>query len=180
MIHIAENEPTNRRLGLLAGAAMLAALIALPQPALAAEHEKPETTYTRVQLWQVERARWGDFVDMFEKYDVPILEKLMADGAISEWGVDSEVLHHPKGYTHSTWYSADSMGALAKAGEAYIAAWEEMDEESMKALDGDFASMVTKHRDFIIDTGRPPRSRIRGMDLRDTAHPFTGRRDRRR
>jgi hypothetical protein len=148
-------EKTNtwgRRLALLATIAVLGALIALPQPGLAADEEKPKTTYTRVQLWQVERARWGDFTDMFEKYDVPILEKLMADGAISEWGIDAEVLHHPKGYTHSTWYSAGSMGGLAKAGEAYMAAWEAMDKESMKTLDADFASMIVKHRDYIMDT----------------------------
>jgi hypothetical protein len=132
--------------------ALLAALIALPQIALAADDEEPTTTYTRVELWQVDRARWGDFVDNFKKYDAPILGKLMADGAISEWGIDAEVLHHPEGYTHSVWYSADSFGALAKAGDAYTAAWEAMDEKSMKALDADFASMILKHRDYAIDT----------------------------
>jgi hypothetical protein len=44
------------------------------------------------------------------------------------------------------------MGALAKAGEAYMAAWEAMGVESMKSLDAEFASMITKHRDFIVDT----------------------------
>jgi hypothetical protein len=136
----------------IATIAVLAALIALPQLALAADEEEPVTTYTRIQLWQVERARWGDFVEMFKKYDVPILEKMLADGVISEWGIDTEVLHHPKGYTHSTWYSAESFGGLAKAGEAYIAAWEAMDKESMKTLDTEFASMIVKHRDYSIDT----------------------------
>jgi hypothetical protein len=139
-------------------------LIGIAQPVLAAEEEEPKTTYTRVQLWQVERARWGDFVEMFEQYDEPILEKLMADGVINEWGIDAAALHHPDGYTHSTWYAADSMGALAKAGEAYMAAWEAMDKESMKALDADFASMITKHRDYVIETD----------DLRSAAGTFEG------
>jgi hypothetical protein len=142
----------SRRIVFLAATAMLGALVALPQPVLAAEEEEEKTTYTRVQLWEVERARWDDFVDMFEQNDVPILEKLKADGAISEWGIDAAVLHHPKGYTHSTWYSAGSLGALTKAGEAYIAAWEAKDKDSMKALDADFASMIVKHRDYLIDT----------------------------
>jgi len=147
-----EKNNWNRRLALLATIAVLGTLIALPQLSLAADEEELKTTYTRVEMWQVERARWGDFVDMFKKYDVPILEKLKSDGAISEWGIDAEHLHHPKGYTHSTWYSADSMGALVKAGEAYIAAWEAMGEESSKALDAEFASLIVKHRDYITDT----------------------------
>jgi hypothetical protein len=141
-----------RRLAVIALVAVLGALVVMPQPVLAADDEKPKTTYTRVELWQVERARWGDYVEMFETYDQPILEQLMADGAITEWGIDAEVLHQPGGYTHSVWYSADSMGALAKAGEAYIAAWEAMDKESTKALDADFASMITKHRDYVVET----------------------------
>jgi hypothetical protein len=154
----------NLRLALLTTIAVLGALIAPPPAAMAADEEEPKTTYTRAQLWEVERARWGDFVDMFKKHDVPILEKMMADGAISEWGIDAAVLHHPKGYTHVTWYSADSMGALAKAGETYTAAWEAMDEESMKTLDANFASMIVKHRDVILDTD----------DMRSAAGTYEG------
>jgi len=140
------------RLAMVALVAVLGALVVMPQTLLAAEDEEPKTTYTRVELWQVERARWGDFVEMFKKYDQPILEKLMADGAIGEWGIDAAALHNPEGYTHSVWYSADSMGALAKAGEAYIAAWEAMDKEKTKGLDADFASMIIKHRDYVVET----------------------------
>ena len=56
------------------------------------------------------------------------------------------------------------MGALAKAGEAYMAAWEAMDKESTKALDADFASMITKHRDIVADARR-----VRGALRRGSA-----------
>jgi hypothetical protein len=153
-----------RRLSMAALVVVLGGLATTPRSVLAADDEKPKTTYTRVEMWQVERARWSDFVEMFEKYDAPILERLMAEGAISEWGIDAAALHHPEGYTHSTWYSADSMGALAKAGEAYIAAWEAMGKESMKELDTEFASMITKHRDYVIETD----------DMRSVAGTFDG------
>ncbi len=38
--------------------------------------------YTRVALWQVERARWSDFVEWFEQYDQPVMEQLFEAGTI--------------------------------------------------------------------------------------------------
>ena len=118
----------------LAAAVLMTVLVALPQVAAAAD-EKPKVTYTRVALWDVERAHWGGFVTMFESHEKAILEKLMADGLISEWGIDAEGLHHPEGYTHSTWYSAGSLGALARASDAFDAAWKAMGADKLKAID---------------------------------------------
>lgn len=151
------------RISSLAAIVMLATLISIPQVARAADDDSKDT-YTRVELWQVERASWDKFVEMFEQNDQPILEKLMADGAITEWGIDSQMLHSPEGYTHSIWYSADSMGALAKAGEAYDAAWKAMDKKSTANLDTEFASMITKHRDYMLKT----------ENLRSVAGTFDG------
>jgi len=114
----------------------------------AEDHEEDTSSYTRVALWQVSRDNWAGFVELFEKHDKPILEKLFADGLITEWGIDANVIHKPDGYTHSTWYSASSMSALAKAGEAYMAAWDEAGDESDKA----FNAMIDKHRDYILET----------------------------
>jgi hypothetical protein len=139
------------RAGSLALIVVLATLVAMPRIAGAADDET-KTTYTRIELWQVERSMWDEFVELFEANDQKILQKMMADGAITEWGIDSMLIHTPDGYTHSVWYSAESMGALVKAGEAYDAAWKAMSKESMNALDDDFAAMITKHRDYVIDT----------------------------
>ncbi len=139
------------RAGSIALIVALATLIAMPRVAQAADDEDT-TTYTRVELWQVERTNWDEFAEMFKANDQPILEKLMTQGAITEWGFDSQVLHSPEGYTHSVWYSAESLGALTKAGEAYDAAWKSMDKDLKGSLDDDFASMITKHRDYVIKT----------------------------
>ena len=114
-----------------------------------AEHA---TVYTRVELWQVERSQWDAFVTMFEQYDQKIFERLFADGMIVEWGVDSEWLHQPDGYTHSVWYSAMSVGDLAKAGDAWQKAWKEMAGDRLAELDAQFAGMVTKHRDLLLSS----------------------------
>lgn len=139
------------RVGWLGALVVLVSVAAIPGTARAADDDT-KTTYTRIELWQVERASWDSFVEMYEKYDQPIMEKLMADGAIIEWGIDAMALHSPEGYTHSTWYSAESLGALVKAGDAYDSAWKAMGKESSSNLEAEFAAMITKHRDYVTDT----------------------------
>jgi hypothetical protein len=114
---------------------------------LAAQDE--ERIYTRVALWQVDRARWSDFVEGFELYEQPVLEQLFEDGTIVEWGLDASSLHRPDGYTHSTWFSATSLAGLERVLDAYDAAMEAHGDEGTRAL-ADFASMITKHRDYIL------------------------------
>jgi len=140
---------TCRCAALVAAAVTITVLSVAPLWADSHEEEKPVTTYTRVALWEVDRDHWGDFVDLFEKHDQPILEKLFADGVITEWGIDANGLHKPDGYTHSTWYSAPSMSALAKAGEAYMAAFDEIDDPDADAA---FNAMIGRHRDVILET----------------------------
>ena len=114
---------------------------------LAAQDE--ERTYTRVALWQVDRARWSDFVEWFERYDQPVMEQLFEDGTIIEWGLDASSLHRAEGYTHSTWFSATSLAGLERVLDAFDAAMEAHGDEGTRAL-ADFASMITKHRDYLL------------------------------
>ena len=103
---------------LTATAVMIGALVLLTAaPAVA--QDDPAPVYTRVALWQVDRAQWGDFVEDFEMHDQPVLEKLFNEGVIIEWGLDAMSLHHPEGYTHGTWWSATSMANLEKVLAAY-------------------------------------------------------------
>jgi hypothetical protein len=129
--------------------AVVVIAVALAVPAAADDEEKHEPVYTRVALWQVDRGHWGAFVEMFETYDKPILEKMFANGQIVEWGMDSESLHEPDGWTHATYLSATSVGALEKAMAAYDEAWTEMAGERLEELDTKFADMITKHRDYL-------------------------------
>jgi len=137
-----------RRMVIVAAVAAILLPLAAVNGAWAQEEEEPASTYTRVEMWEVDRDNWSEFVSSFEKHDQPIMEKLFADGVITEWGIDSAMLHRPDDYTHSTWYSASSMSALAKAGVAYEEAWKEYGDEADKA----FNAMVGRHRDFVLET----------------------------
>ncbi len=105
--------------------------------------------YTRVALWQVERARWSDFVEWFEQYDQPVMEQLFEAGTIVEWGLDAFSVHRPDGYTHGTWFSATSLADLERVLDAFDEAMEASGDEGSRAL-ADFASMITKHRDYLL------------------------------
>ena len=97
----------------------------------------------------MERARWSDFVEWFEQYDQPVMEQLFEDGTIVEWGLDASSLHRPDGYTHSTWFSATSFADLERVLDAFDEAMEASGDAGSRAL-VDFASMITKHRDYLL------------------------------
>lgn len=105
-----------------------------------------DRTYSRVALWQVERARWSDYVDSYEQYTQPIMEQLFEAGTIVEWGLDATSIHRPDGYTHASWFSATSIADLERALDALI----EAGQASGADAQADFASMITKHRDYLL------------------------------
>lgn len=131
---------------------MIGALLLLTATPVGAQDD-PAPVYTRVALWQVDRAQWGDFVEDFEMHDQPVLEKLFNEGAIIEWGLDAMSLHHPEGYTHGTWWSATSMADLEKVLTAFDEAAEKRGKEAQKKIDTHFAGMITKHRDYMLRSG---------------------------
>jgi hypothetical protein len=67
--------------------------------------QAPDRTivYSRIANWQIARPNWDAYAADLQKNTVPILEKLLVDGVITEYGVASAAVHTPDGYTHSTW-----------------------------------------------------------------------------
>ena len=106
--------------------------------------------YVRVELWDVKREMWPAFVKDYEKYELPVYQKLLADGVINEYGFDASWLHNPEGYTHSAWYSATNMAAFDKVREAFQAAEKARGEAEQAKIDAAFAAMLNKHRDYAI------------------------------
>ena len=108
-----------------------------------------ETLYTRGGFWEVPRTKWKAFGEFFEKFEKPVLDRMLSEGVIEEYGIDAFSLHHPDGYTHSTWFSATSMAGLEKVLDAFEEA-AEAQSTSGDNVNDEFAGMVTKHRDSIL------------------------------
>ncbi len=121
-------------------------LLLLTLPVLAQESGP---VYVRIEAWDVKRAQWSAFIKMYEKYDKPVYEKLFADDVITEYGIETAMLHNPERYTHGTWHAATSMEALGKVREAFEAAYKALGEAEMARVDTEFANMLVKHRDIL-------------------------------
>jgi len=59
------------------------------------------------------------FMALIKKYDEPLFEKLMAEGAVLAWGVDTPLLHSPGAPTHSIWWSCAEMSGHDKVFAAF-------------------------------------------------------------
>jgi hypothetical protein len=104
--------------------------------------------YTRVAQWQIARPHWSAYEKDLKKNTVPVMEKLLADGVIVEFGADRQSVHTPDGYTHSTWFSAKSLANLEKALDTLVESESKLTPEERRRGDTDFAG--TRHADLIL------------------------------
>ena len=129
-----------------------ALLVALGATALVSsvDAQAPDgiTVYTRIANWQIARPNWDAYTEDLKKNTLPVLEKLLADGGITEYGLVSATIHTPDGYTHSTWYSSRTIAGLEKALAAILAADKKLPAAERRRGDTDFAG--TKHADLLV------------------------------
>lgn len=85
----------------------------VPAPALSQQSEQP--IYTFVANWAVPRAQWTEFASSWLKNSEPVLDRMLAEGTIVEWGASEDVVHNHDGYTHSVWWAATSLAATQHA-----------------------------------------------------------------
>ena len=104
--------------------------------------------YTRVAQWQIARTNWPAYEKDLKKTTVPVMEKLLADGVIIEFGADRNTVHSPDGFTHSTWFTAKSLAGLEKALDALVESESKLTPEARRKQDTDFVG--TKHADLIL------------------------------
>src|SRR5947207_10472462 len=96
----------------IVGALAVAALIGAA-PARAQE----QTHYTYVSFWAVPRAQWNDF-EKAQAQTYSVLERLVTDGTLVEWGSGAALVHAEDGYTHSDWFVSTSQAGITKTLES--------------------------------------------------------------
>jgi hypothetical protein len=118
------------------------ALLTLPLLAapLAAQ-DKDQTIYTYVALWRVPRAKTAAYQSFFEKTDQPILDRLVADGSLREWGRTTTLLHSVDGMTDGVWFCATSFTGIQKV----LAELAKVDSTPLNDL-------VEKHQDEFLES----------------------------
>lgn len=84
----------------------------LPRPAFSQQPEQP--VYTFVAGWTVPRAQWTEFASFWEKNYKPVLDRMLADGTLVEWGRSETVVHTDGGSTHMAWWAATSLSGTQR------------------------------------------------------------------
>jgi hypothetical protein len=136
----------NRRRGQRT-AALVGCVVGLAVVSAARAEDQP-VVYTRVAQWQIARPNWPGYEKDLKKNMVPVMEKLLADGVIVEFGADRTSIHTPDGYTHSTWFSARSLASLEKALETLVESEAKLTPEERRKQDTDFSG--TRHADLLL------------------------------
>ena len=106
---------------------------------LAAQTATQDQSYfTYVSQWAVPRAEWANF-EKQEKDDDALMQKLVADGTLIDYGDSTSRVHTEDGYTHADWFTASSRANLLKALE-----------EVYKNASNAALVATTKHCDFFL------------------------------
>lgn len=99
----------------LIGIASVGCAIALsPIWCTAQANNQEQSYYTYVSQWQVPRADWAAF-EKQAKEDDALMQKLVSDGTIIDYGDEATRVHTVDGFTHADWFTATSRANLLKA-----------------------------------------------------------------
>ena len=64
--------------------------------------------------YQVKPGQEEEFMNLIKLVGAPVRDKLMADGVILAWGMETPILRYPGGTTHLIWFSVANMEGVEK------------------------------------------------------------------
>lgn len=99
------------------------ALTVLAMPLMA---QKPAETLTYVALHRVKPGKSQAWDDMFVKYFSPLFAKLMAQGVVTGYGLESDMLHQPGTPNSDVWFTMPDYAAFDKVNAAMDKVWAGM------------------------------------------------------
>lgn len=95
----------------------------------AAQDAKPQPL-TFWYEYSINPGKEAQFMDLVKTVGAPVRDKLMADGVILAWGVETPLLRMPGGATHIIWYSVNDWSGIEKVDAAMRAQFAKLDEEA--------------------------------------------------
>jgi hypothetical protein len=76
-----------------------------------------------------------DFMNLVKTVGAPVRDKLMADGVILAWGIDTPILRYPGGTTHLIWFSVANWEGVEKVLNGMEAQLAKLAAEDAKAAE---------------------------------------------
>jgi hypothetical protein len=110
---------------------------------------KTEKGYGTVSNQKILPGKVQEYLALYDKYTKPILEQLYADGAVTGYGIDAELVHTGDSGFRFFWQIVPDAEALDKVEAAYAAARAKRTPEERRAIGAAFAELTdaTAHRD---------------------------------
>jgi hypothetical protein len=98
--------------------------------------------YTRFNFVKVKPGKGADYRKTWEKYNKPVLDKLLADGVILAYGLAIEEVRTDGDFTHFTWFDVMDLGQMDKIRSAFVADREHRSQEEQDAINALFTSEI--------------------------------------
>jgi hypothetical protein len=98
--------------------------------------------YTRFNFVKVKPGKSAEYRKAWEKYNKPILEKLMADGVIFVYGLSVEDIRTEGSFTHFTWYDTKDLASMDKIRAAFLSDREHRSQEEQDVITHLFNSLT--------------------------------------
>ena len=98
--------------------------------------------YTRYNYVKVRPGRGAEYRKAWEKYNKPVLDKLVADGTLLGFGLSVEEVRTDGDFTHFVWMETKDLASLEKVRNAFAADREHRSEEERTALNELFVGLV--------------------------------------
>jgi hypothetical protein len=103
--------------------------------AAAGQQTPPPQSLTFFYDYKVVPGKEEDFMNLVKTVGAPVRDKLMADGVVLAWGVETPVLRSPGGTTHLIWFSVANWDGVEKVLNGMEAQLAKLAAEDAKAAD---------------------------------------------
>jgi hypothetical protein len=118
--------------------------------------------WTRYNYVKVKPGKGSDFRKTWEKYNKPVLDKLVADGVVLAYGLAVEEVRTDGEFTHFVWYATKDLGAFEKVRAAYTADRDKRSQEEQDAITAEFLKTIDPDASRS-EVGRSLMFRVGGM-----------------
>jgi hypothetical protein len=98
--------------------------------------------YTRYNFTKVRPGRGEAYRNAWDKYNKPVLDKLVADGVVMAYGLGVEEIRTSGEFTHFTWYAVKSLGDFEKVRNAFVADRDRRSHEERAAITEAFVHAI--------------------------------------
>jgi len=96
---------------------------------------KPQrAAYIHLSYHKANPGRFSETEDGYKKYIAPVYDKLVADGTVISYGLETPEVHRREGWDFMTWWKSDSLAKRDVVDAAFDAANAARSEEDRKAM----------------------------------------------